>query len=69
MREGRCINYTPSSEGCSEAYRVCSQAVSRYRSGDVDAEFNDEERQTSLPQPRLPRRRNAGGYNLRENKE
>lgn len=61
MRGGRCINFTPSREGCANAYRSCSQAVSRFRDGDEDAEFNDEERESSMPEvSQSPR-----GYNLR----
>ena len=61
MRGGRCINFTPSREGCANAYRSCSQAVSRFRDGDEDAEFNDEERESSMPEvSQSPRR-----YNLR----
>jgi hypothetical protein len=66
MREGRCINFTPSAEGCSNAYRSCSQAVSRFRDGDVDAEFNNKERVESMACDFSPSPRRAkGGYNLR----
>jgi hypothetical protein len=66
MRDGRCINFTPSAEGCSNAYRSCSQAVSRFRDGDVDAEFNDEERGDSLVDNYTSSPQKAkGGYNLR----
>ena len=67
MRGGRCINFTPSREGCANAYTSCSQAVSRFRDGDEDAEFNDEERNFSMPEPtnNSPPSPKAGRYNLR----
>ena len=66
MRGGRCIDFTPNAEGCSNAYRSCSQAVSRFREGDVDAEFNDQERNESLVSESDPGPQRAkGGYNLR----
>jgi len=66
MRTGRCINFSPSAEGCSNAYRSCSQAVSRFRNGDEDAEFNDEERNESMVADfDASPRRAKGGYNLR----
>lgn len=67
MRGGRCINFTPSGEGCANAYRSCSQAVRRFRDGDEDAEFNDEERSYSMPEPtnNSPPNPRTTRYNLR----
>ena len=65
MRGGRCINFTPSPEGCSNAYRSCSQAVSRFRDGDEDAEFNNFEREESMSSDLYTSPPKKGGYNLR----
>ena len=78
MRGGRCINFSASSEGCSRAYRACSQVVSRFRDGDVEAEFNEVERTDSMISNSggspmrsdtwtSPIRSNSGGSPIRSN--